>query len=76
MNPDWSFNVIAAGWNAFAVGDELYFVRPQQRKAKVINVIGGPKFGAGVAALALPIKLHGNLRRSIEGDNSPNCPAT
>lgn len=61
IDPRWAFTTVTQCWNAFVTGREIAYTKVlsiKDGKAAYPDVIGGPKFGAGLEALNGEIKLH------------------
>lgn len=61
IDPRWAFITITQCWNAFVTGREIAYTKVPSLKDGKTNypdVIGGPRFGAGLEALNGEVKLH------------------
>lgn len=66
INQAWALNITIFGWNAFATGRELQFMKAgsltfKPGEYRMPNIIGGPTFGSGLSGLK-DVRVHGKRK--------------
>lgn len=61
IDPRWAFITVTQCWNAFVTGREIAYTKVygiKDGKTVYPDVLGGPKFGAGVESLDSEVRIH------------------